>query len=103
MHQVHIHHGHFIYDDGVRLQGIVPVFLEIREGAGRILLPVLFFVRAAPDAQQAVDGHGFPSGGLRHAAGRPARGGRQQDIQVLRLKIMDDRIDGGRFACAGTA
>ena len=115
--EIHIHHGHLIYNDDIRLQGVIlpplkPVisFFFVSSSAARRghILPVekafpVRVIRDRPDPQQTMNRHGWLSGRLRHAPGSPPCRGSQKHIQTILFKKTDDGIDRSRLTRSGTA
>ena len=91
--QGHVHHAHLVHDDSLRLQGLLLRFLEGHLMAG--LVP--------GHAQQPVDRLGLHARQLAHPLRRPARGGRQHDVQPHFLEQGHNAPDGGGLAGAGAA
>ena len=87
-----VHHGQFVHDDGIRLDGVAGM-------AGKAHL----FVSGAFRLQQTVDSLRLFAGDLRHALRGAAGGCRQDDVEPVRLQQLQDGIDGGRLAGAGSA
>ncbi len=90
--QIDIHHGHLIDDHHILIQGMLRVSPKL---APALLTP------SAADFQKPVDRLGFTAGGLRHPLGRPPCGSCQPDVEPLRLKIIDQSVNRGRFSRTG--
>ncbi len=90
--QHHVHHGQLVHDDGVRLNGVAGV-------AGKAHL----LVTGALRLQKTVDGLRLFPGDLGHALGGAARGGRQDDMEAVRLQKAQDGVDRGGLAGAWAA
>ena len=95
--QVHVHHGHFIYDDSVCSKRILRIAVE-SDCSCRLLilhLPVHF--------QHPVYGSGFISRCFRHPLRGSSGRGCQHDIQTFIGIIPDNGIDRRRFSCSRSA
>ena len=90
--QSSIYHRHLVDDNCVSLKRVAFIVDEIQ-----------FFPGAEIHFQQPVDGFGFPSGHFTDSFGCPSGRCCDGDGQALLLQQVDDRIEGGGLAGAGTA
>ena len=106
MDQADIHHGHFIDDDHIRVQRIflVPFKMHALQPVFSGI-PVIFRIRdrRSGQLQKAMDRLCLISGRLRHALCRTPRRGRQKDLHIFLVKIVDDRVDGCRLTGSRTS
>ena len=105
--KIHVHHGHLIDNDDIRLERVTLIALK----PGGFTPQRLLCIRAvqsvvlpgAADTQHAVDGPGRITGRLRHSPrGTPGRSC-QQDFLIFSHKKADQSVDGGGLAGAGAA
>ena len=96
MDQADVDHRHLIDDDHIRVERIFLVPLKMHA-----LQPVLAGIavvfrirdRRSGQLQKAMDRLCLISGRLRHALCRTPRRGRQKDLHIFLVKIVDDRVD----------
>ena len=96
MDQADIHHGHFIDDDHIRVERIFLVPLKMHALQPVFSgIPGIFRIRdrRPGQLQKAMDRLCLISGRLRHALCRTPRRGRQKDLHIFLVKIVDDRVD----------
>ena len=94
LEQHHVHHGHLIDNDDVRLQRIGLISLKA-------YFPGIIVRERTVQLQHTMNGSGLIPCGLCHSLGRPAGGCCQKNIQPSGLEISDHHIDGRGLAGAG--
>jgi len=94
MHQIQIHHRHFIYNDHICLQWILPIS---QKSACTLLLWISIHF------QQSVDRLCLISGCLSHTLCRTSRRSRQKNAQSLALEKLDHCIDRRSLSCSRTS
>ena len=88
VHQVNVYHGHFINNDGIRIQRILLVALKVHAGS-------IFIVRRnSGQLQKPVNGARLVAGGFCHTLSRTSGRCRQKNLHLLLFKIADDGVDG---------
>ena len=92
-HQIDVHHRHFIDDHNILLQRLLIIFSECDRPLFRI----------SGDFKQPVYGTGIVSCGFCHPLGRSSGRCGKSDLQSLRLKHRNHRVDRRRLSGSGPA
>ena len=106
MDQADVDHRHLIDDDHIRVERIFLVPLKmhaLQPVLARIAVVFRIRDRRSGQLQKAMDRLCLISGRLRHALCRTPRRGRQKDLHIFLVKIVDDRVDGCRLTGSRTS